>query len=163
MPFFSLRYGFHQTYDSKSLEWARVYFSGHRLLYQVSGSCFVQEHYLGGNRPFLKQNIIYRYSVLGELIIDNGKNLNGKMIEQLCQQFKIEHRNLVPYHPQMNGVVEVADKNIKKILMKMTDTYKDWHEYCFLHCVLIVILYILPRMQPRILWFMAWKPSSQPR
>ena len=29
----------------------------------------------------------------------------------------------------MNGVVEVADNNIKKILVKMTDTYKDWHEY----------------------------------
>ena len=29
----------------------------------------------------------------------------------------------------MNGVVEVANKNIKKILMKMIDTYKDWHEY----------------------------------
>ena len=29
----------------------------------------------------------------------------------------------------MNGVVEVANKNIKKILVKMTNTYKDWHKY----------------------------------
>ena len=29
----------------------------------------------------------------------------------------------------MNGVVDAANKNIKKILVKMTDTYKDWHEY----------------------------------
>ena len=29
----------------------------------------------------------------------------------------------------MNGAVEVANKNIKKILVKMTNTYKDWHEY----------------------------------
>ena len=29
----------------------------------------------------------------------------------------------------MNGVVEVANKNIKKILVKMTDNYKDWHEF----------------------------------
>ena len=28
----------------------------------------------------------------------------------------------------MNGAVEAANKNIKKILVKMTDTYKDWHE-----------------------------------
>ena len=28
----------------------------------------------------------------------------------------------------MNGVVEVANKNIKKIIQKMTVTYKDWHE-----------------------------------
>ena len=29
---------------------------------------------------FLKHNIICRYGVPGELIIDNGTNLNGKMI-----------------------------------------------------------------------------------
>ncbi|XP_075645418.1 uncharacterized protein LOC142616448 [Castanea sativa] len=29
----------------------------------------------------------------------------------------------------MNGAVEVAYKNIKKILVRITDTYKDWHEY----------------------------------
>ena len=28
----------------------------------------------------------------------------------------------------MNGVVEAANKNIKKIIQKMTVTYKDWHE-----------------------------------
>ena len=29
----------------------------------------------------------------------------------------------------MNGAIEIANKNIKKILVKMTNTYKDWHEY----------------------------------
>ena len=29
----------------------------------------------------------------------------------------------------MNSVVEATNKNIKKILVKMIDTYKDWHEY----------------------------------
>ena len=29
----------------------------------------------------------------------------------------------------MNGAVEATNKNIKKILVKMIDTYKDWHEY----------------------------------
>ena len=78
---------------------------------------------------FLKQNIICCCGIPGELITDNEKNLNGKMIEQLCQQFKIEHQNLVPYRPQMNGMVEIAKKNLKKILVKMIDTYKDWHEF----------------------------------
>ena len=44
------------------------------------------------------------------------------MIEQLCKQFKIEHQNSVPYRPQMNGAAEAANKNLKKILVKMTDT-----------------------------------------
>ena len=28
----------------------------------------------------------------------------------------------------MNGAVEAANKNVKKIMVKMTDTYKDWHK-----------------------------------
>ena len=28
----------------------------------------------------------------------------------------------------MNGPVEAANKNIKKIMLKMVITYKDWHE-----------------------------------
>ena len=28
----------------------------------------------------------------------------------------------------MNGAVEAANKNIKKIIQKMVVTYKDWHE-----------------------------------
>ena len=29
----------------------------------------------------------------------------------------------------MNGVVEATNKNLKKILVKMIDTNKDWHEF----------------------------------
>ena len=49
-------------------------------------------------------------------------------MEQICEQFKIKHHNSAPYRPKMNGVVEAANKNVKKIVSKMTDTYKDWHE-----------------------------------
>ena len=77
------------------------------------------------------------------------------MIKQLCQQFKIEHHNLVPYWPHMNGAVEATNKNIKKISVKMIDTYKDWHEILpFALCVYrvsIAILFVLPQVQPRIL------------
>ena len=50
------------------------------------------------------------------------------MIEQICEQFKIKHHNSAPYQPKMNGAVEAANKNVKKIVVKMTDTYKDWHK-----------------------------------
>ena len=33
-----------------------------------------------------------------------------------------------PYRPKMNGAVEAANKNVKKIVAEMTNTYKDWHE-----------------------------------
>ena len=28
----------------------------------------------------------------------------------------------------MNGAVEAANKNVKKIIAKSTETYKDWHD-----------------------------------
>ena len=49
------------------------------------------------------------------------------MMEQICEQFKIKYHNSAPYRPKMNGAVEAANKNVKKIVAKMTDTYKDWH------------------------------------
>ena len=60
-----------------------------------------------------------------KIITDNGSNLNNKMIEELCAEFKIAHHNSSPYRPKMNGVVEAANK---KIIQKMVVTYKDWHE-----------------------------------
>jgi ribonuclease HI len=78
---------------------------------------------------FVKNNIICRYGMPEMLITDNASNLNNHMMGQLCQQFKIQHHNSAPYRPKMNGAVEAANKNVKKILSKMTETYKDWHEH----------------------------------
>ncbi|PKI52717.1 hypothetical protein CRG98_026898 [Punica granatum] len=69
---------------------------------------------------FLKCNIIARYGVPATIITDNAKNLNNKIIDELCEQFKVQHRNSTPYRPQMNCAVEAANKNIKKIIEKMT-------------------------------------------
>ncbi|GAU23956.1 hypothetical protein TSUD_183550 [Trifolium subterraneum] len=77
---------------------------------------------------FIKNHIICRYGVPNKIITDNGTNLNNKMMKDPCDEFKIEHHNSSPYRPQMNGAVEAANKNIKKIVQKMVVTYKDWHE-----------------------------------
>ena len=50
------------------------------------------------------------------------------MVTEVCTRFKIKHHNSVPYQPKMNGTVEAANKNVKKIIAKATETYKDWHE-----------------------------------
>ncbi|KAK5772261.1 hypothetical protein PVK06_048542 [Gossypium arboreum] len=77
---------------------------------------------------FLKKEIICRYGMPERIISDNTLNLNNSTITDVCSQFKIKHHNSSPYHPKMNGAVEAANKNIKKIVGKMTETYKDWHE-----------------------------------
>ncbi|EOY21330.1 RNA-directed DNA polymerase (Reverse transcriptase), Ribonuclease H, putative [Theobroma cacao] len=63
-----------------------------------------------------------------------GAHASGHMLARqviragFVPSFKIKHHNSVPYRPKMNGVVETANKNIKRIIEKMTDVYKDWHE-----------------------------------
>ena len=49
-------------------------------------------------------------------------------MDQLCRKFKIKHHNSPLYRLKMNGAVEVANKNVKGILSKMTETYKVWHK-----------------------------------
>ncbi|RDX68894.1 hypothetical protein CR513_52063, partial [Mucuna pruriens] len=61
------------------------------------------------------------HHLMAHIITNNGTNLNNKMMIELCEQFKIKHHNSTPYCPKMNGVVEAANKNIKKIVV----TYKD--------------------------------------
>ncbi|XP_015169543.1 uncharacterized protein K02A2.6-like [Solanum tuberosum] len=73
---------------------------------------------------FVRNNLICRFGVPESIITDNGANLNSHLIKEICEQFKITHRNSTAYRPQMNGVVEAANKNIKRILRKMIDNYK---------------------------------------
>ena len=49
------------------------------------------------------------------------------MIDGLCEQFKIKHPNSTIYRPQMNGAVEAANKNLKKIIRKITKRHRDQH------------------------------------
>ncbi|XP_057998066.1 uncharacterized protein LOC131177098 [Hevea brasiliensis] len=74
---------------------------------------------------FFKNNVICRHGLPSEIVTDNAKNLNGPKIRSLCDQYKIWHLNSSPYHPQMNIAVEAANKNLKRIIRKMTVTYKD--------------------------------------
>lgn len=77
---------------------------------------------------FLKKEIICWYGMPERIILDNALNLNNRMIAEVCSQFKIKHHNSSLYRPKMNGAVEAANKNIKRIVGKLIETYRDWHE-----------------------------------
>ncbi|XP_012435054.1 uncharacterized protein LOC105761698 [Gossypium raimondii] len=79
-------------------------------------------------KKFLKKETICRYEMPERIISDNALNLNNNTISEVYSQFKIKHHNSSLYRLKMNGTVEAANKNIKKIMGKMIETYKDWHE-----------------------------------
>nr|XP_034899024.1 uncharacterized protein LOC118037216 [Populus alba] len=69
-------------------------------------------------KKFVEKDLICRYGPPERIVTDNAQNFNGKMIMELCTKRKIKHSNSSPYRPKMNGAVEAANKNIKKIFQK---------------------------------------------
>ncbi|XP_055822103.1 uncharacterized protein LOC129890608 [Solanum dulcamara] len=76
---------------------------------------------------FIRNNLICRFGLTDSIITNNGENLNSHLMKKICEQFKINHRNSTAYRPQMNGAMEAANKNIKKILRKMIGNHRVWH------------------------------------
>jgi transposase InsO family protein len=81
-----------------------------------------------GTQKVVKRFIEKGHCLPEKIVTDNAQNFNGKMVVKLCTKWKIKHSNSSPYRPEMNGVMEAANKNIKKIIQKMIVTYKDWYE-----------------------------------
>ena len=46
--------------------------------------------------------------------------------------YKIQHRKSSAYRLQMNSVVEVANKNVKRIIKRIAKNFKDWPHICHL-------------------------------
>ena len=66
---------------------------------------------------FLKENIFSRFGVPKAIISDGGSHLYNKTFENLLSKYGVKHKVTTPYHPQTNGQVELANREIKTILM----------------------------------------------
>ncbi|XP_070014732.1 uncharacterized protein [Nicotiana sylvestris] len=77
---------------------------------------------------FVHSNIICHFGIPKTIITDNAANLKSHLMKGVCEQLKITHRHSTPYRPKANRAVEVANKNIKKILRKMIQGFRKWHE-----------------------------------
>ena len=76
---------------------------------------------------FIKENIFSRFGVPKVIISYGGSNLCNKTFENLLTKYGVNHKVATPYHPQTSGQVEVANREIKTILMKVVNSNrKDW-------------------------------------
>ena len=76
---------------------------------------------------FLKGNIFSRFGVPKAIISDGGSHFCNKPFENLMAKYGVKHKVATPYHPQTSGQVELANREIKTILMKVVNTNrKDW-------------------------------------
>ena len=79
-------------------------------------SCRAAEHKTA--LKFLKENIFSRFGVPKAIISDGGSHFCNKPFENLLSKYGVKHKVATPYHPQTSGQVELANKEIKSILMK---------------------------------------------
>ena len=76
---------------------------------------------------FLEENIFSLFGVPKAIISDGGTHFYNKPFETLLAKYGVKHKVATPYHPQTFGQVELANREIKNILMKVVNTSKrDW-------------------------------------
>ena len=76
---------------------------------------------------FLKENIFSRFWVPKVIINDGGSHFYNKPFKNLLAKYGVKHKVATPYHPQTSGQVELTNREIKTILMKVVSSNtKDW-------------------------------------
>ena len=76
---------------------------------------------------FLKKNIFTRFGIPRAIISDGGSHFINRVVNQLLAKFNLHHRVTTPYHPQVNGQVEVSNRELKRILEAIVGKAKrEW-------------------------------------
>ena len=76
---------------------------------------------------FIKENVFSRFGVPKAIINDGGTHLCNKPFKNLLAKYEVKHKVATSYHPQTSGQVELVNKEIKTILMKVVNSNrKDW-------------------------------------
>ena len=59
--------------------------------------------------------LILRYGICGDVILDNGQEFNGPQFRNVCKKFKLNLHRISPYHSRSNGK---AERSHREILVK---------------------------------------------
>jgi hypothetical protein len=74
---------------------------------------------------FIYENIVTRFDCPLTLINNQGTHFVNGTIEILLKKFMIDHRKMISYHPQANGIVESFNKTLHKGLTKICGLDRD--------------------------------------
>ena len=78
---------------------------------------------------FFKEQILYRYGAIPEVVTDNGPSLAGEFAK-LAKEFNIRQIKISPYNSSANGVVERGHFNIREGLVKACQgDISKWPQY----------------------------------
>ena len=72
-----------------------------------------------------------RFGVPKAIISYGRTHFCNKPFETLLDKYGVKHKVATPYHPQTNGQVELANREIKTILMKVVNSNKKIGPSCY--------------------------------
>ena len=76
---------------------------------------------------------VLKYGCPSFLLSDQGSNVDGAVVQAVCDTFNIEKRRTSSYHSQGNGFAERSIRNIREILrttiLSRNSPQKDWRKY----------------------------------
>ncbi|KAL0434724.1 UNVERIFIED_CONTAM: hypothetical protein Sradi_0180300 [Sesamum radiatum] len=83
----------------------------------------------GGIMKFIWKNIVCRFGIPREIISENGRQFQGRRIQEWCQGLRIKQRFTTVAHPQSNGQVEVTNLIlVQGIKMRLERVGEKWTE-----------------------------------
>ncbi|RVW79526.1 hypothetical protein CK203_051657 [Vitis vinifera] len=68
---------------------------------------------------------LFKFGVHKAIISDGGTHFCNKPFETLLAKYGVKHKVATPYHPQTSGQVELANREIKNILMKVVNVNRN--------------------------------------
>ena len=76
---------------------------------------------------FLYQGYISIFGALARLLSDWGANFMSSIIDEMCMLLSMKKLWTMPYHPQMNGLVERSHQTTMQMIGKLREDKKaDW-------------------------------------
>ena len=79
---------------------------------------------------FLYGGYISIFGALARLLSDRGTSFTSSIIEELCKILGVKQLQTMPYHPQMNGLVERLHQTIMHMIGKLGEDKKgSWPSY----------------------------------
>ncbi|KAL6342222.1 hypothetical protein AAG906_006839 [Vitis piasezkii] len=96
-------------------------------IFDVWGIDFMGPFPMSFGHSYILDNIFARFGVPKAIISDGGTHFCNKPFKTLLAKYGVKHKVATPYHPQTSGQVELANREIKNILMKVVNVNrKDW-------------------------------------
>ena len=124
-----------ELFDEWSIDFMVPFMSSHGTKYILVAvdymSKWVEATSLSNNKwksvtAFLKENIFSRFGTPRVIICYSGSHFCNKFFKGILKKYGVHHNVATPHYQQTSRQVEVSNREIKKILMKMLNTNRKY-------------------------------------